>query len=146
MSFLTKNFPNAPLYYLMAKEIIPDPSLWDDCVQEAIIAVWRTQEKRPGKDRTYYNAVARKTIYRTGTTQLFTDSPPSLCGKWMPRKKESCGRRENHPGGCTSKEALGKDSDTCRRTNASHDVLRRSHESYDQIFHGWQDDSANRER
>lgn len=139
MSFL-EDFPDAKLYYLIVKEQVQDRALWDDCVQEAIIAVWMARQKHPGKPQTYYNAVARKRIQRVSQSQLFLDTPPSLCGKWMPRSGSLCSRRENHPGSCTSKAGLGKSTDTARRTNASHDVLRRSPASYDQLFHGWCDE------
>ena len=135
MSFLT-DFPDAKLYYAMVKDHVEDRTIWDDCVQEAIIAVWQAREKFPGRDRTYYAAVARKRIKRVSSSQLFLDAPPETCGKWMERKQVPCGRRVNHPGRCVSKDALNKSSDTCRRTNASHDILRRSPDSLDQM-NGW---------
>lgn len=135
MHFLN-DFPDAKLYYAMVKDHVYDRNLWDDCVQEAIIEVWMVKEKHPGKPQAYYNAVARRHIQRVSKTQLFLDAPPETCGKWLPRKKDNCGRRDNHPGDCIAKSTLGKKGDTCRRTNASHDVLRRPYASLDQI-NGW---------
>jgi hypothetical protein len=136
MNYLLTEFPDAKLYYMMATERTRDSNLLDDLVQEAVIAVWQAKQSKPGKSQQYYNAVARKRIMRVNTTQLYLDSPPETCGEWMPRRKENCARRENHPGNHLPKESLKKTSDTCRRTNASHDVLRRNPASLDQM-NGW---------
>lgn len=135
MSFLT-DFPDAKLYYAMCKEHVKNGALWDDCVQEAIIAVWQTEQKFPGKAKAYYNAVARRRIKRVSQDLLFFDAPPLPCGRWLPKARATCGRRADHPGYCVSKKALGKGDGDCRRTNASHDVMRRNPDSLDQI-NGW---------
>jgi len=136
MISLLAEFPDAKLYYIMASERTTNKDQLDDLVQEAIIAVWQAKQDKPGKSQQYYNAVARKRIMRVNSTQLFLDAPPETCGKWMPRKQTTCGRREYHPGDCITSNALNKTTDTCRRTNASHDVLRRPHSSLDQM-NGW---------
>lgn len=54
--------PNAPLYYAMAAEHVDDRSIWDDCVQEAAIHVWRLQQRGLDHPPRYYHLAARRRI------------------------------------------------------------------------------------
>lgn len=74
MSFLT-DVPDARLYYAMAQEHVYDSNLWDDCVQEAVIHVWRMQERHPGKPKIWYNKCARSKIQEVGKRQKFFGQP-----------------------------------------------------------------------
>lgn len=64
--------PDAPLYYAMAKEHVDDPALWDDCVQEAAIHVWRLQQRGEDHPRPYYTKAARQRIKEVATRQTWT--------------------------------------------------------------------------
>lgn len=54
--------PDARLYYAMAREHVDDPNLWDDCVQEAAIHVWRLQRRGIDHPPRYYHLAARRRI------------------------------------------------------------------------------------
>lgn len=51
------------LVEIMAAERTSDrPDLFDDCVQEGLIAAWRAMEDHPGKPDAYYRAAARNGV------------------------------------------------------------------------------------
>lgn len=62
---------NARLYYAMAKEFVDDKSMWDDCVQEAAIHVWRLQQRGEDHSPAYYNKAARTRIKEVATRQTW---------------------------------------------------------------------------
>lgn len=59
---VTLGIPDAPLYYMMAAEHVDDPSIWEDCVQEAAIHVWRLQQRGLNQSHGYYMQAARRRI------------------------------------------------------------------------------------
>lgn len=63
--------PDAPLYYAMAKEHVDDRNLWDDCVQEAAIHVWRLRRRDPDHPDSYYHRAARRRIKEVATRQTW---------------------------------------------------------------------------
>jgi hypothetical protein len=64
--------PDAPLYYAMAREHVDDPNLWDDCVQEAAIHVWRLKRRGLEQSDGYYRLAARRRIKEVATRQTWT--------------------------------------------------------------------------
>lgn len=135
MDFLTE-VPDAKLYYVMAKELVPDRNLWDDCVQEAAIYVWQMRQQTSDKPQAWYNTCARYKIQEVGKRQRFFGQPEETCSKFMPRKKENCARVLNHPGSCLTRKAMGKKTDR-HKSSVAVDPLRRPHDSYEQLFTGW---------
>lgn len=67
--------PEAPLFYAIAKQYVDDPNLWDDCVQEAAIHVWRLRERGEDHAPAYYNKAARLRIREVASRQLFFGHP-----------------------------------------------------------------------
>lgn len=64
--------PDAALYYAMAREFVRNPSLWDDCVQEAAIHVWRLQQRGLEHSPGYYHKAARRRIQEVSQRQTWT--------------------------------------------------------------------------
>lgn len=64
--------PDAALYYAMAKEHVDDPGMWDDCVQEAAIHVWRLQQRGGDHTLAYYHRSARRRIQEVAKRQTWT--------------------------------------------------------------------------
>lgn len=64
--------PDAPLYYAMAREYVDDPSMWDDCVQEAAIHVWRLKLRGLDNPPAYYHKAARRRIKEVAVRQTWT--------------------------------------------------------------------------
>lgn len=64
--------PDAALYYAMAREHVDDPNLWDDCVQEAAIHVWRLRNRGLEHPDSYYHQAARRRIREVATRQTWT--------------------------------------------------------------------------
>lgn len=74
MVFLNK-VPDAQLYYVMVQEYVYDRNLWDDCVQEAAIHVWRMRQRHPDRTQAWYNKCARSKIQEVSTRQKFFGQP-----------------------------------------------------------------------
>lgn len=50
---------------IVASERTKDqPDLFDECVQEGMIAAWQAMEKHPGKTDTYYRAAAKRGVLK----------------------------------------------------------------------------------
>jgi DNA-directed RNA polymerase specialized sigma24 family protein len=62
---------DAPLYYVMAKQYVDDPNLWDDCVQEAAIHVWRLRQRPEAHPPAYYRKAARRRITEVAQRQTW---------------------------------------------------------------------------
>lgn len=63
--------PDARLYYAMVKEHVDDRNLWDDCVQEAAIHVWRLQQRGIEHPDSYYHQAARRRIKEVAKRQTW---------------------------------------------------------------------------
>lgn len=66
------HLPDAQLYYAMVKEHVEDRSMWDDCVQEAAIHVWRLQQRGQDHPPAWYWKAARRRIKEVATRQTWT--------------------------------------------------------------------------
>lgn len=71
MSFSALAIPDARLYYAMARENVDDPNLWDDCVQEAAIHVWRLRQRGGDEPDAYYHQAARRRIKEVARRQTW---------------------------------------------------------------------------
>lgn len=69
---LTTKIPDARLYYAMAREHVNDPGMWDDCVQEAAIHVWKLQERGEDHPPAWYHKAARRRIQEVAQRQTWT--------------------------------------------------------------------------
>jgi DNA-directed RNA polymerase specialized sigma24 family protein len=59
------------MFYAMAKDYVSDRSLWDDCVQEARIHVWKLRQRGVPRTEAYYNKAARNRIINMGSRQTW---------------------------------------------------------------------------
>jgi hypothetical protein len=64
--------PDAALYYAMVAEHVADTSIWDDCIQEAAIHVWKLQQRGVEQTPAYYHKAARRRIKEVATRQTWT--------------------------------------------------------------------------
>lgn len=63
----------APLIRVMANERTQSkPDLFDDAVQEGMIAAWRAEQGRPGMSGTYYRGAARNGVLNVAMGRPFT--------------------------------------------------------------------------
>ena len=63
--------PDARLYYTMAREFVDDRNLWDDCVQEAAIHVWRLHQRGGDHTPAFYHKAARRRIQEVSQRQTW---------------------------------------------------------------------------
>lgn len=67
----TSNLPDAPLLYSMVAEHVDDQNIWDDCVQEAAIHVWRLKRRGGEHPDSYYHRAARQRIKEVAKRQTW---------------------------------------------------------------------------
>jgi hypothetical protein len=68
---LSLGLPDARLFYAMAKQFVDDRNIWDDCVQEAAIHVWRLQQRGVEHPPAYYRKAARLRICEVAKRQTW---------------------------------------------------------------------------
>lgn len=59
------------MLYAMAREYIEDRNLWDDCVQEARIHLWKLRQRGVPLSEAYSNKAARHRIMEVGRRQTW---------------------------------------------------------------------------
>lgn len=62
------------LIQTQVRERVYDPAKWEDCAQEARIALWRIMQRRPNMPRSYYAAVTRNRIRLVSQTGIMLGS------------------------------------------------------------------------
>jgi DNA-directed RNA polymerase specialized sigma24 family protein len=63
--------PDDALLYAMAREHVADRNLWDDCVQEARIHIWKLRRRDVPHSEAYLNKAARNRIREVATRQTW---------------------------------------------------------------------------
>lgn len=62
---------DARLFYAMARDHVDDRNIWDDCVQEAAIHVWRLKQRGEDHPPAYYHKAARMRIKEVAMRQTW---------------------------------------------------------------------------
>ncbi len=70
-----------PLISLQLKELVPEREKWDDCRQEARIAVWRVLKECPDAPRAYVATATRNRIRVVAKSNLMFGDPGAKRGK-----------------------------------------------------------------